>query len=186
MIRNSPPSLLLGLLLLATLGVGVSRAETISEVEAIPEVRRLDFMVGDWTVEAWIRQSPIAVLKGQGTMKVYWAENGETLLAQMDIKFPTFAVQGVTKRTFNPTKELWEISWNPTIEGRQVYPHIEGKFNGEHFVELNWGEDAYGSLLGRLVISNISQDFFKVRKDRLYDDGTLLEEIWAYEARRIK
>lgn len=143
--------------------------------------RQLDFMVGDWKVEAKIKNSENSYIHGSGTMKVHFEK--ETLLADMRIKFENFDVNGTTKRNFDKAAGEWNISWNP--ETGPVVPAIEGKMLDGRFIEINYGKDGRGAFIGRLVIFNISKDKFSVRKDRLYDDGALLKDIWVYEATRI-
>ncbi|MEP2669604.1 MAG: hypothetical protein ABJH04_11445 [Cyclobacteriaceae bacterium] len=141
----------------------------------------LDFMLGEWAAEAKIKVSPEDYITGVGTINAYY--NGDTLMADMNIQFEEFDVVGVTKRLYNFEKEMWEISWNPE-EASEVVPNIEGKMRDNRFIELNFGEDQFGSFMGRLVIFDITKDHFSVRKDRLYDTGGLMKDIWVYEATR--
>jgi len=147
---------------------------------------RLDFMVGRWRIDARIKNGPESYLEGAGTMDVRWDGVGTTLLADMRVAFANFEVNGVTRRVFNADADRWDISWNPTVEGRPVVPGIEGKYQDGRFIEINYGQDANGAFIGRLAIFDISNDHFSVRKDRLYDDGTLRPEIWVYEAIRVE
>ena len=144
----------------------------------------LNFMLGDWKIEAKIRTSPIAFIKGSGTMKAYFDKSSGMLLADMKIKLRNFAVNGTTKRKFNPVTGRWKISWNPI--GRPIFPPIEGQMKHGRFIEIDHGTDKYGSYIGRLVVFNITEKHFSVRKDQLYDDGTLMKDIWIYEATKIR
>ncbi|MFZ1806149.1 MAG: hypothetical protein WAU36_02950 [Cyclobacteriaceae bacterium] len=141
----------------------------------------LDFMLGEWKADAKIKVSPEDYITGTGTISAYY--KGDTLMADMNIKFDEFDVIGVTKRLYNLEKEMWEISWNP-LEASETVPNIEGKMRDNRFIELNFGEDHLGSFMGRLVIFDIADDHFSVRKDRLYDSGGLMKDIWVYEATR--
>lgn len=143
-----------------------------------------DFMLGHWEVEAKIRQNEIQYFHGNGSMNVYYNQSKDTLFADMKVKFQNFEVIGTTIRTYNDKTERWNVSWNPE-SGNEV-PNIEGAYQGEHFVEIDYGKDWYGLYTGKLVIFNISEDHFSVRKDKIYDDGVFMKDIWVYEANRLK
>jgi hypothetical protein len=143
---------------------------------------QFNFMLGDWEVTAKIRNSPASYIEGKGAVNVYFNKSNDTLYAVMKIKFLGFEVNGVTKRTYNKQKGSWDISWNP--ENNEPVVLVDGKFEDGRCVEINYGKDDHNAFIGRLVIYNISNDHFSVRKDRLYDDGTLMPEIWAYEAKK--
>ncbi|HMC00707.1 MAG TPA: hypothetical protein VKN14_06700 [Flavobacteriaceae bacterium] len=143
-----------------------------------------NFMLGDWEVEAKIRQNEIYYLEGNGTMNVYFNSTKDTLYADMNVKFQNFEVIGTTIRTYNDTTGKWDVSWNP--ESGNAVPNIEGAYQGEHFIEIDYGKDWYGLYTGKLVIYNISDDHFSVRKDKIYDDGVFMKDIWVYEAKRLK
>ncbi|MBZ0114579.1 MAG: hypothetical protein K8J08_19105 [Thermoanaerobaculia bacterium] len=145
----------------------------------------LNLLLGDWTVQARIRNSPISYLEGAGTMKVTWDAAGKTLLAEMKVAFDGFAVNGTTRRVYDPKREEWQVGWHPTEPGQSEVLNIEGRLRDDRFVEIDYGTDGYGSYLGRLVIEVLDPNRLSVRKDRLYDDGTLLPETWSYEATRV-
>jgi len=170
---------LLAAMLLAPAGLGAQP----SADEAGAEFDRMAWLLGEWQVEAKIRNSPSSYLEGSGTMSVRLAEDGETFLADMDIAFEGFDVVGTTVRRYDPERKLWEIAWVSEVGGET---HIEGHFVDGRLVEINWGSDARGAFIGRLVKRKISDDRFVVRKDRLYDDGTVLPETWVYEATRVR
>ncbi|MGE3467491.1 MAG: hypothetical protein AB7J13_11220 [Pyrinomonadaceae bacterium] len=144
--------------------------------------KQLDFMVGEWKVDAKIRTSATAFIEGSGTMSVRFDK--ETLLADMKIKFENFEVSGTTKRIFDKAKDRWDVGWYPV--GEAPTADIDGKMLDGRFIEINYGKDARGPFIGRLAIFNISTDKFSVRKDQLYDDGALMRDVWVYEATRIK
>lgn len=146
--------------------------------------KQLDFMLGDWKLVAKIRVSPIAFIEGIGSMKVSVDKDTGYLLADTKVKFQNFEVDGVTKRIFDKNKERWNVSWNPV--NQQGVPNIEGQMLNGRFIEVDYGKDNYGAYIGRLIVFNITNDKFSVRKDQLYDDGTLMNEVWRYEATRIK
>jgi hypothetical protein len=73
----------------------------------------------------------------------------------------------------------------PGDDGPPV-PDIEGQFHDGRFIEINHGLDVRGTYIGRLIICDMSQDHFRVRKDRLYDDGAVAREVWVYEATRAR
>ncbi len=152
------------------------------DADARAEFDRMRFLLGEWAVEARIRNGPDGYLRGSGTMSVRLAEDGETFLADMDIEFEGFDVVGTTVRRYDPARKLWNIAWEAD-QGAE--PHIEGHWIDGRLVEINWGTDARGPFIGRLVKRKISHDRFEVRKDRLYDDGAVLPETWAYEATRV-
>lgn len=154
----------------------------MAEPEIAAEIAQLAFKVGQWRVSAKIRNSPTTYLEGSGSLDIDWDDTG-TLVARMDISFEDFKVVGTTTRRFNPGAGRWDVAWLP-VEGDTV-PDIEGRFRDGRFIEINYGSDARGPFIGRLVIYNISHDHFSVRKDRLYDDGALAQEIWVYEATRV-
>jgi len=143
-----------------------------------------NFMLGDWEVEAKIRQNEIHYIHGSGSMNVYYNQSKDTLFADMNVKFQNFEVIGTTIRTYNDKTERWAVSWNP--ESGNDVPNIEGAYQGDHFVEIDYGKDWYGLYTGKLVIYNISEDRFSVRKDKIYDDGIFMKDIWVYEANRLK
>ncbi|MGB4989900.1 MAG: hypothetical protein WBO10_11735 [Pyrinomonadaceae bacterium] len=144
--------------------------------------KQLDFMVGDWKVDAKIRTSPTAFITGSGTMAVHFDK--ENLLAKMKIKFENFEVNGTTKRIFDKAKDRWDVSWLP--DGQPPTLNIDGKMLNGRFIEIDYGCDQRGAFIGRLVIYEISNDHFLVRKDQLYDDGAIMKDIWLYEATRVK
>ncbi len=142
---------------------------------------RMGFMVGEWRIDAKIR-TPNGYLVGSGTMDARFDVDGTTFLADMDTRFQGFAVTGTTRRVYNPARKLWDVDWL-TGNASSVLG-IEGRFSDGHFIEINYGTDGAGPFIGRLVVSEITDDHFVVRKDRLYDDGTLMPEVWLYEATR--
>ncbi len=146
--------------------------------------KELDFMLGNWKAEAKIKVSPEDYIHGSGSIKSYY--KGDTLLAEMNIHFEDFDVIGVTKRLYNPKKQQWGISWNPANNMGETVPHIEGTMRDDRFIEFNYGKDEYGPFIGRLIIFNISNDHFSVRKDRIYDSGGFRKDIWVYEATKIE
>jgi hypothetical protein len=101
----------------------------------------------------------------------------------MDIAFDDFAVIGTTTRRLDPAGDRWRVGWYPE-GGQGAEPNIDGVFLDGRFIEINYGVDERGPFLGRLVVYDITRDHFRVRKDRLYDDGALAPEIWVYEATR--
>ena len=113
-------------------------------------------------------------------MKVYFEKSSKILL----VKFRNFEVNGTTKRLFQSKSNRWKISWNPI--GKPTVRNIEGQMIDSRFIEFNYGKDNYGPFIGRLIVFDISKDRFSVRKDRIYDDGTLVKDIWGYVAERIK
>jgi hypothetical protein len=77
----------------------------------------------------------------------------------------------------------WRV--DAKIRGASGYIEvIEGQFRDGRFIEINYGSDQQGAFIGRLVVSEMTDDHFVVRKDRLYDDRTVYPEIWVYEATR--
>lgn len=170
------------LLLLAVVTSGPLQAQEMSADEVQRERDRMSFMLGSWRIDARIRNSPTSFIEGSGTMNVSLREGNATIDALLDVQFPTFQVQGTTVRNFNPSTERWEIDWldrrGPDVMG------IEGRFANGRFVEFDFGTDNNGPYVGRLVIFNITENSFSVRKDRLYDDGSLMKDIWVYDATR--
>ncbi len=146
----------------------------------------LNLLVGSWRVEAQIRNSPISTLAGEGTMEVAWSEAGDVLEADMRIAFERFAVNGVTRRSWDAASQRWKVSWHPTEAGQSEVLDIDGAYLAGRFLEIDTGRDDYGAYIGRLVIEARSADHLVVRKDRLYDDGTLLPETWSYQAFRVE
>lgn len=171
---------LIALLLLAAANSDIS-AQTRS-TNSVVKSKQLDFMVGDWKVDAKIRTSATDFIEGSGTMSVRFDK--ETLLAEMKIKFENFDVNGTTKRIFDKAKDRWDVGWHPV--GEAPTTNIDGNMLDGRFIEINYGKDARGLFIGRLVIYNILPDKFSVRKDQLYDDGALMRDVWVYEATRIK
>lgn len=154
----------------------------MTEPEIAAETARLAFKVGRWSVSANIGNSPTTYLEGSGSLDIDRDATG-MLITLMDISFEDFKVVGTTTRRFNPAAGRWDVAWLP-VEGDTV-PDIEGHFRDGRFIEINYGADVRGPFIGRLVVYNISHDHFSVRRDRLYDDGALAQEIWAYEATRV-
>ncbi|MDU8885439.1 hypothetical protein RXV94_04645 [Yeosuana sp. MJ-SS3] len=72
-----------------------------------------NFMIGNWDIEAKIRQNEIHYIHGKGTMNVYYNQSKDSLFADMRVKFQNFEVIGTTIRTYNNKTERWDVSWNP-------------------------------------------------------------------------
>ena len=157
-------------------------AQTTTGDEVLTEQNRMSFLVGTWNIHAKIRSSRTSFIEGNGTMEVLIQQDGRTIQADLSVPFPNFQVRGTTLRAFNATTGLWDIQWLDDF-GPNV-PNIEGRFANERFIEFDFGTDNYGPYVGRLVIYDISENSFSVRKDRLYDDGTLMKDIWVYDATR--
>jgi hypothetical protein len=145
------------------------------------ETARMGFMVGEWRVDARIRSGQ-GYMVGTGAMSVQFKEDGTTMLADVNIPFPGFTVLGTTRRIYNPARKLWDVDWI-TGNANSVLG-IEGRFQDGRFIEIDFGANAIGPYIGRLVISEMTDDHFLVRKDRLYDDGSVAAEVWTYEATR--
>ncbi|MEZ5345361.1 MAG: hypothetical protein R2681_07380 [Pyrinomonadaceae bacterium] len=171
-----PAAILLSLLLTFSLNI---KGQT-GNPETADHSRELDFMVGNWDVSAKILTPQNGYISGSGTMKV--RSESETLLAEMRIKFQNFESNGTTKRRYDKAGKYWNVSWNPI--GQQPVLNIEGKMKDGRFIEIDYGRDNRGAYIGRLVVFNISTDRFSVRKDKIYDDGMIIPEIWMYEAVR--
>ncbi|MCB1025279.1 MAG: hypothetical protein KDB79_12860 [Acidobacteria bacterium] len=168
-------------LVLAVLSISLAASAQDGSTAAADPARELDFMLGNWSVEAKILTPQIGYITGTGTMKVTFDK--KTLLAEMRIKFQNFETNGTTKRIYDPIKKGWNVSWNPV--GQPIVPDIDGKMAEGRFIEIDHGRDNRGAYIGRLVIFDISKDKFSVRKDKIYDDGIIFPEIWMYEAVRI-
>lgn len=180
MLRPRPMLVIPGILLFAAPLTTPLTAQP-TDPEARQEFEHLAYLLGDWHIEAKIRNSPTTYLEGSGTMSVRLDTDGETFLADMNVAFAGFDVVGTTVRRYDPERGLWQIEWQ-SAEGAE--PRIEGHFIDGRLVEINWGIDQRGPFIGRLTKRKITEDHFVVRKDRLYDDGTVFPETWVYEATR--
>ena len=153
---------------------------------AAAEMERMRFMIGEWEVDAWFRNSPSTYARGSGTISVRLDQEAQVLIADMNIPFDGFTVQGTTLRRFNEARGIWEVEWIDTGNPAASESTIDGQFKNDRFLEINYGADQRGPYIGRLVISDMTDESFTVRKDRIWDDGTIALEIWAYEARKVR
>ena len=169
--------------LLAPSRTAAQQMGTMSADDIAREEHRLDFKVGQWKVEAKIKVSPTDYITGAGTLDIQW-DDTRALVARMDISFDDFDVKGTTTRHFNPAKGQWDVGWF-SDDGQGTVPQIDGRFQDGRFIEINYGVDLRGPFVGRLIIYDMSHDHFSVRKDQLYDDGTVYKDVWVYEATRV-
>lgn len=152
--------------------------------EAPAPTAQYDFLLGDWNVEAATMQADQSLLEGSGVMNVYAIHDGQTLQADMRVRFTNdTGFVGSTMRTYDAANQNWAVSWVPA--GAQAGAGGVGTWQETRMVE-SWpgGEDQFGVYRDTLTLSDITDDRFVVSMDRRYVDGPTIEGVWRYVATR--
>ncbi|WP_223788326.1 hypothetical protein [Marinicella meishanensis] len=141
------------------------------------------FKLGHWQIEAKAMQADQTHVSGSGTGHVY--RNSVGVIQDdlcIDMAQSADAV-GSTLRTWDPVKQLWQITWVPFGSPSGTGTAIA---QAGSVIESFPGQDQHGTYVDQMRFTSHSPDHYVANLIRIYDNGGFqLDCIWCYEAKRV-
>lgn len=152
---------------------------------AAKETEQYGFKLGRWDIKACSVIGTNKRIFGDGTSTVYFADDGKTILDDIQVTFAGGGgFSGTTKRIYDEEKGVWKCSWNPKGSASNAFlAKWDAKLG--RMVETFSGKDGYGEFEGSLSFHDVSEDSMHVRLDKHYKDGVIVIGAWEYIAKRL-
>lgn len=191
MVQLSKTTLLGGLLATQLLGFDVNAQQEIPPIIYQPEtdspilernvsgpdgLKEFDFVIGDWDVTITWQSHNAEPLTYNAKWHNHWVINGLVVMQEWRGPFLT----GAELRAFDANTGKW-TGQNIYPGGRSPWHRTTAEFrDGQMMVTIEDGRDQRGTFLNRETYFDISENSFRMKSERSYDDGATWEK-GAYE-----
>lgn len=143
----------------------------------------MDFRIGTWAWEAEALTPQGKLAKGLGTSNSRYINNGKAILDETKIVYDgSYVYEAISYRTYDAKKDKWMIVWAQANSSQSL--QIEGFWEKDRFVELNFGTDEKGDWVNRLEMTEITEHSHKGVLTRTYKGKEALVQF-SYKATKI-
>lgn len=184
---NKYCSITIFLIVLFLIGHKASYAQDSFSPNAHPEMKKMEFLIGEWQFNTRFKLQNGAVGKGVSRSIVHTTLGGraiEDLYCNLSPNGQTDNV-GITVRAYNPRLGKWLMVFYDFDLGSRT--EFQGEYKDGEFHFDGKGLHNGVELLEKVVFYNIKEDSYSWKMDRSYDGGeTWIKDFFAYDAVRLK